>query len=171
MVSANRFRRKRPQLTHQDSLEYVEVHSDLKESRWKGIHFVNIIRNLDGSFTYAEHYKRFIRHFDKSYILFKWSDTHTVAEWQYRQSKAALYRQFGYTTAMLHLTVNLMRLSAISSSAASVRRWLNQGCQVWCSLAEHYASSAALHTGTVLYLKQLPAWSHRNLTTRPKHRL
>jgi len=51
-------------------------------------------------------------------------------------------------------------------SVASVRRWLNQGCQVCCSLPEHYAASAALHTGTVLYLKQLPAWRHRNLATR-----
>ena len=32
-----------------------------------------------------------------------------------------------------------------------------QGCQVCCSLSEHHATSAAQHTGTVLYLKQLPA--------------
>jgi len=68
---------------------------------------------------------------------------------------------------MLHLTVNLMRLSATFPSAASVRRWLNQGCQEYCSLPEHYAASAALHTSTELYLKQLPAWRHGNLATRP----
>jgi hypothetical protein len=52
---------------------------------------------------------------------------------------------------------NLKRLSAASPNAASIRHWLNQGCQVSCSLPEHYSAIAAQQTGTVLYLKQLPA--------------
>jgi hypothetical protein len=66
-------------------------------------------------------------------------------------------QQFVYPRAMFHLTVNLTRLSATSPNAASAHHWLNHGCQVSCSLPEHYATSAAQHTGTilVLYLKTI----------------
>ena len=70
------------------------------------------------------------------------------------------------STAVSHLTVSLMCLSATSPNAASVCHWLKQGCQVCCSLPEHYATSAAQHTGTVLKLKQFPAY-HRNLARQP----
>jgi hypothetical protein len=53
------------------------------------------------------------------------------------------------------------------SKCASVRHWLNHGCQVPCSLPEHYATSAAQHTGTVLCIKQLPAEHHTNLASIP----
>jgi hypothetical protein len=66
---------------HQDSLEYLEANNDLKELRWNGIHFVSIVLNLEGCFTNAEHYKRFIKHSDKCYILSrKLGDTQTVTE-------------------------------------------------------------------------------------------
>jgi hypothetical protein len=67
-----------------------------------------------------------------------------------------VYQQCGYPRVMFHLTVNLMCLSATSPNAASVGHWLNHGCQVCCSLTEHYATSAQ-HTGTAVHLKQLPA--------------
>jgi hypothetical protein len=59
-------------------------------------------------------------------------------------------------TAICNFTVNLMCLYATSPNVASVRHWLKQGCQVVCNLPEHYSTSAAQHTGTVLYLKQFP---------------
>jgi hypothetical protein len=61
----------------------------------------------------------------------------------------------GFT--VFSLMIKLMCLFATSSSAASVHRWLNQRCQVSCSLPEHYTTSVSLHAGTVLNLKQFPA--------------
>jgi len=58
-------------------------------------------------------------------------------------------RQFVYPRAVFHLTAYLMRLSATSPNAASVRHWLNQGCQVCCSLPEHYQCNPAHWHGTI----------------------
>jgi len=48
------------------------------------------------------------------------------------------------------VTINLMCLFATSPSATSVRHWLKQGCQVFCSLPTHYSTNVALHNGTAL---------------------
>ena len=54
------------------------------------------------------------------------------------------------------VTISLMCLFATSPNATSVRHWLKQGCQVYCSLPTHYSTNVAQHTGTLLLVTYLP---------------
>jgi hypothetical protein len=71
-------------------------------------------------------------------------------------------RQFGYKRDIFKQTMNCMCLYATSSGAAFVGHWLNQGCQVFCSLQEHCSTSVSQYTGKVLYVKLLPVYKSQN---------
>lgn len=96
-------------------------------------------------------------------------DTQIVTKWVSLQkyalvhSNMAIQKQWVLFLFYGHFDVSFRDL--FKYCLALVTGWTTEVSSFSCSLPEHNATSEAPHTGTVLYINQLPAYHHRNLAS------